>query len=35
MWLDQWETATQHATKNDPENAVEEQLVNYFYLREL
>lgn len=34
MWLDQRKTATQYTTRNNPENTVEEQLVNYFCLLE-
>lgn len=34
MWFGQRKTATQYTIRNDPENAVEEQLVNYFCLLE-
>lgn len=34
MWLDKPETVTQYTTRNDPENAVEKQLANYFCLLE-
>lgn len=34
MWLDQRKNATQYTTTNDLENAVEEELVNYFCLLE-